>query len=168
MKSKHEGIAKVRIQKEQLDALLSDATRSGSSIESLVERILADYLGWDVWAKRAGFIQMHKTIIKNLFENVDEEIINRQAEELAREAKAISVIITGSSDLEAGLEVFKKMITKSGFSSVTFSNNVFLFQHNMGINCSKFYGALFTKLINDLGGKSKIDYTKNVLSVRVL
>ena len=167
MSVKSEGSGVIRVRKQQLDQLSRTAFRSGSSLDAFVERILETYVDWDMWAAQAGFIQMHKSVLKNLFESVDESIVRMEAENLARETRTISLLITGESDAEASLRIFKKMISRSGFHPVS-DKEVLMFQHNMGINCSKFYAILLERLIDYLGKRSRIEYTKNVLSARLL
>lgn len=112
---------------------------------------------------------MHKMIIKQLFDRVDEETVRRLAADLAHESKSISFMLAGADNFESSLEVFKKMIVKSGFQIQKFDNEKkFLFRHGMRTNCSIFYAALFSHLARDQGRRSKIYYTKNVLSIHIL
>jgi hypothetical protein len=158
----------IRVQKKRLASLLKDSERSGISLDRMVDRILADHSGWDEWADKAGFVPMHKTIIKQLFDGVDEGTVRRLAADLARESRSINFMLAGADNFESSLEVFKKMIRKSGFQIQEFANEKkFLIQHGMGTNSSIFYAALFSKLARDQGRRSKIYYTENTLSVHV-
>jgi hypothetical protein len=167
MSAEGSGSRTIRVQKKRLDSLLRDSERSGSSLESIVERILSDYSDWNEWAGKAGFVQMHKIIVKQLFDSVDKETLRRLAADLAHESRSINFMLTGVDNFESSLEVFKNMIAKSGFQTQRFENK-FLFQHGMGVNCSIFYAALFSKLARGQGRRSKIYYTKNTLSIHVL
>ncbi len=155
--------------KQRLASLPEDSERSGNSLDSMVDRILADHSEWGEWAGKAGFVQMHKIVIKQLFDSVNEETVRGLASDLAHESRSISFILAGADNFESSLKVFKEMIAKSGFQTQTFEGEKkFLFQHGMGINCSIFYAALFSKLAGDEGRKSKIYYTENTLSIHVL
>lgn len=157
-----------KAQRKLLDSLSKSTGKSGSDLDTFITQVLSDHLDWHAWATEAGFIQTHKTILKNLFDNIDETTIRRQADVLAHEIRAISFMNSGSNDLEACLDVFKKIISKSGFQNVTFGNRNFVFQHNMGHKCSMFYGVSLERLIESMQGRSKIDYTRDVLSIQIL
>jgi len=62
-------------------SLQKDAVDEGTTVNSLVNRILSQYYGWGKRAREFGFISVHKPIYARLIEEADEETLVRLGRE---------------------------------------------------------------------------------------
>lgn len=62
-------------------SLQKDAADEGTTVNSLVNKILSQYYGWGKKAREFGFISVHKPIYARLIEQADEETLVRLGRE---------------------------------------------------------------------------------------
>jgi len=71
----------IRLSESLASSLQKDAVDEGTTVNSLVNRILSQYYGWGKRAREFGFISVHKPIYARLIEEADEETLVRLGRE---------------------------------------------------------------------------------------
>ena len=62
-------------------SLLKDAADQGTTVNSIINKILSQHYGWGKKAREFGFISVHKPILTRLIEKADEETLVRLGRE---------------------------------------------------------------------------------------
>jgi hypothetical protein len=162
----------IRIDKNLDDVLRQDAKNRGISTSSHLNSILARYSEWDRLSERFGYVSLHRTTIKRIFENMNEELLQLLAKEIGstRIREYMRIFhreITIPSYLE-WVELFYKY-SNTGEVEINHKQNLttIIVGHELGEKWSKFQSLIISETMRDLFHITpKIDISDRMVIVR--
>lgn len=155
-----------RLDANELKALRKHAADKKISLNTLVNQILSDFVEWDMNAASAGYAVISKEVIKRVFDELDEETLERIAKKAAEYSKDILLLMKGKMDVEGGEFLIKNRAKRSGFVFKEFEEGKvrrLVLQHDMGRKYSVFYKAYHEEMIKKAGYSGRITITDNTL-----
>jgi len=141
------------------------------SLNALVNNMISRFLQWDMIVQKAGWIVFHKNTMKEILQCVDDDKLKEIAERAAEYLKDITLLMSGTTDLESCLEVLRNKTMNSGFvimESEHENNRRIVFHHGMGRKWSSFFKTHYEKMLEDLGHPVRCEITNNTLVLDIL
>ena len=169
MTEKTEGIT-FRLEESTIEKLKEFSELEKISTNTLVKHVLDDYLKWDAYAVKAGWMVFPKPALKILIDDASEKTLSKLAITMADYKKDITLLMTGDNTLEGFLSVVRNRIRKSGFQlreSEDENGISFVIQHDMGLKWSLLNKSMYEKILKNLGYTSIIDITDNTLIIKI-
>ena len=147
------------------------AGKQKTSPNSLVSQILDSYVEWEMSAVSAGWMVMPKPFIRELFELIDKDKIEKTIVKLSvRMAKDMNLYMRGKHSLDSWLSILRARSSRSGFSWTEYKEDgklEIVMQHDMGENWSIYLKSLCQNVFYDLGVKSEFDHTDKTLVIKI-
>jgi hypothetical protein len=165
MKEKNTSVT-FRFPTKEYNTLKKIAKNEKISLNTLVNHITSRFLEWDMIVQKSGWIIFHKNIMKEILQCVDDDKLTEIAEHAAEYLKDLTLLMSGTTDLESCLEMLRNKTMNSGFviiESEHENNRRMVFQHDMGRKWSSFYKTNYERMLVDLGHPVKCEITNNTL-----
>jgi hypothetical protein len=163
-------ISSFRINNMVLHKLKVQAGREGLSLNTLINRIFADYLDWDMTAVKAGWIVVLKDVLKDLMNELDEKTLHKIAIRTADATDDVRLMMTGDNSIDGFFSILRERLKKSGINYMESHENEmtkFMILHNMGRKWSYFYKTQHERMLKNLGQPAELEYTDNSLIINV-
>jgi len=160
----------LRLASPNLDKLRAKAKNEGSSLNTLVNQILAEYLQWDMTATKAGWVVVLADVLKGMMNELDEKTLYKIAIATADSTKDVRLMMTGDDTIDGFFSILRNRLRKSGISYVESSEKgtiKFVIHHNMGKKWSFFYKTQHERMLQNLGQQATMDFTDNTLIICV-
>ena len=147
--------------KDILQELRKHAEENQVSLGTLLNQIVSGYMEWDVYATKAGYATIEKSVLKELVDNADVENLRKLAASASKTFKDTLLLMSGNVSLDAALVVLKNGAKRSGFQYRAFGDDKgvrkILIQHDMGEKWSYFYKERIQEMLKHSGHSAKID-----------
>ena len=160
-----------RIDSRILDTLKSHAAFEKTTLNALVNQLLAHSVDWDIVAAKSGWIPIPKVLLMSWFDNMDEKTILEVSEEKGKKvSKDMLLAMRGKNGLLEWISILRGRAKAAGFSftQVNDANDVkFIMKHDMGIKWSKHFKTFYETAFNELGCNAKFDFTDNTLIYKI-
>ena len=144
----------IRIDSVLLEELKKNAVNARLSPNSLVAKVISEYVEWHGFAREAGMGYFDKKLIEQLMEQTPSEFLNKLAKNFAEnQLKEILLIMKKDVSLSAFLNVLQSWLRVSGFSYRIETNKdftKFVINFNMGKKWTEFCARVYTILLEQL------------------
>jgi hypothetical protein len=163
-------IITLRVNNENLGKLRNEARKEELSLNSLVNHIFSDYLQWDMFANKVGWIIVLSDVFKGILDELDEKALQKVAIHTANTTANIGSMMTGENTLDGFFFILRNRLKKSGIQYVESTENgitKFTIHHNLGKNWSYFYKVWHEQMLKNLGFPSTISSNENSLIISV-
>ena len=162
-----EGIT-FRIPSSSINQLREESKKKQVSLNTLVNHILKDQLGWHTHAVQAGFFYIPRSTLSAVLDKLTEEEISELAVVIAERDVDIGLLLRGEYTLSSFLNILENYSRISSFAYKHEINNDihnFIIQHDMGRNYSFFVKEIFQHIFQGIF-KIKLDFTITDNTVR--
>jgi hypothetical protein len=160
-----------RIDPQTLEKLYEAAGQDAVSVNTLVNKVLFDYVDWDRIALKAGWVLFKQEILKLFIENLSEKEITKFAIQSAKAVmKDTLLAITGKIDLNSWLFVTKHRSEKSNFVYKEFRRDKrieIVITHGMGQKWSLFHKTYYLHMLKQIGIHATADHTAKTLVINI-
>lgn len=163
-------ISSFRINSKTLDKLKAQAEDEGVSLNTLVNRIITDYLQWDVTAAKAGWVVVLSEVLKGLMNELDEKTLHKIAIHTADATGDVRLMMTGDDTIDGFFSILRERLKKSGINYMESNEKGmtrFMIHHNMGRKWSYFYKIQHERMLKNVGHPTELEYTDNSLIISV-
>lgn len=163
-------ILTVRITDQNLEKLRNEANKEEVSLNSMVNHIFSDYLQWDMYANKVGWIVVLAEVFKGIIDELDEKTLYKVAIRTANATANVGAMMTGENTLDGFFFILRNRLKKSGIKYVESNENgmtKFVIHHNLGKNWSYFYKIWHEQMLRNLGHITKISSDDNSLIICV-
>ena len=145
-----------RIEKNILEKLREDAEIDKITLNAFVNQILSQFVEWYAPAKKADMIPLPKVLLIKIMDKLSKEEILQIVEYMVtKEIKDIILILKKEHTLSAFLGAVELWAKTSNFpfqhEEFGGGNHKYVVTHEMGKNWSLYFGALFTRMFEELG-----------------
>ena len=152
-RSKNESIT-FRIYSEFVTRLRKEANDEDISVNTLVNQIIRNHIGWHSVASKAGFISVRRGFVKAMIDKLSEEEVKMLAREIATTSnRDFLMILRNKVSLECAIDFVESWLRTSGFvyrrESNTSGKYSFVIQHDMGRKWSLYLGELYKHLFEE-------------------
>jgi hypothetical protein len=168
--SKLDRVSSFRVNSKTLDKLKKQAETEGVSLNTLVNRIFADYLHWDMTASKAGWVVVLADVLKGFMNELDDETLNKIAIRTADATGDVRLMMTGDDTIDGFFSILRERLKKSGINYIeSYENGMikFVIHHNMGKKWSYFYKIQHERMLKNLGCPAELEHTDNNLIIIV-
>jgi len=127
--------ATFRLPAKEYKILKKFADSEKISLNTLVNHIISKFLEWDIAATKAGWTVVHRNTMREILQCIDENKLKEIAEHSAEYMKDVTLLMSGSTNLESCLEMLRNRAKNSGFvvmESEHENDKKIIFQHDMG------------------------------------
>lgn len=170
IRAKNESVT-FRIRSSILSELRSDAEQDRTSLNTLVNRVLEEYVEWGSHASEAQLISFPRALLVDLMERLSEDDVVMTAKSIVRtEVKDIVLLMREKYDLSSFLDVVESWLKASGFPYRQYMENGFhtyVVQHDMSQKWSVYLGEVFKGVVEQFSKKLEYDVTPNTLVFKV-
>ena len=148
-----------RLDVDSIEKLRSEANNLGISLNSLVNRIIREYLEWYKFEPKLGFVPIAKSVVEELFTKMGEEQIIDMATRIGKsEAQNAIYFMKGKIDVNSFLSWFENRMKNSSIQiSHTFNPNTrthtYVIKHDISINWSLYLKIILERTFEDIIGK---------------
>jgi len=159
-----------RINSDIFIKLKNQAESEGITLNTLVNKIFANYLNWDMTASKAGWVVVLADVLKGLMDSLDEETLYKIAIRTGDSTKDVRLMMTGDDTVDGFFSILRNRLRKSGINYNETSENgmtKFVIRHNMGIKWSYFYKIQHERMLQNLGQQAKLEFTDTSLIICV-
>lgn len=157
-----------RLDNAVLSRLRIIAKHEGISLNTLANQVFKNFVDWDATATKAGWLVFHKTALKEIINNVNEDTLKKLAVQTADYVKDVTLVMSERHDLESYLSMLRHRAKKSGFVLIESHRGPgrrLILQHDMGKNWSSFFKAHYERMLQNLGYPAKFEQTENTLVI---
>lgn len=161
-----------RVDTALLDQLRLEANRKQINLNTLVNQIFKLHVEWHAKAAMAGYVPLHRTLIKAMVDCLTEDEIDRIGNAYAHDLSDASLILTGKKhSSESVLELVDRWVKGSGFEynrEIDKENDrrVYVIQHNMGEKWSRLMAQILKQAISPFSyGTGNFAATDNTVLV---
>ena len=161
----------LRFDKDVLDKLKNEAKEKQISLNTLLNQLAIQHLGWHAHAAKAGFITVRKGKIIKMLEKISEKDIIEIAEYIAKkESKEFVLMLRNEYNIHSSLDVIESWIKIAGYSyrhEVRGAEHSYIIQHDMGRKWSLYLKEQYRFIFEDFGlPRVEFDLSENTLSFR--
>lgn len=163
-------ILSVRITEKNLKNLRNEAKKENISLNSMVNHIFSDYLQWDLYANKVGWIVVLAEVFKGIIDELDEKTLHKVAIRTANSTSNVCTMMTRENSLDGFFFILRNRLKRSGIQYVESSEDgmtKFVIHHNLGKNWSYFYKIWHEQMLRNLGHAAKISSDDNSLIICV-
>lgn len=158
-----------RISEEVLYELQTKSRNENISLNTLVSKVLQNYVEWHMRACEAGLMYVNKEILRSLLEELDEYKISKVASQMAKlVGKTLNLYMTGRYDIESWKSLMRLRLRNSGFPFQEYEKDgktSFIIEYSMGKKFSMFSMEFNKQLLQDLGADARLDCSDNGLVI---
>ncbi len=152
--------------------LESDSDHLGTSVNSMIVRILKRWVRWDRHMQSLEMVPVPKQMIPILVPDTDEKNVHIWVNGILPIFREAVMVIKGKYDLKHCIETLEDWMWATGIVSghkIDGQIHVFTVRHGMGINWSIFIKAMLGQLFAEFIPDRKVEYEMqtNIISVRV-
>src|SRR5215467_628027 len=106
-----------RLDPKALDTLSKVAKDDGVSLNTLINKLLIDYVDWQRNATKVGWILVKKEVLKLFLDNLDKKMLPRLALAAAKIGMRDTLLaMSGRVNIDSWLSVAKQRSEKSNFA----------------------------------------------------
>lgn len=160
-----------RVAESLLYDLRMVAERSNVSLNTLVNKLFAEFLDWHCNAPMAGFIPVRRRLVTELMEKLSEDDIMHMAEYMANETKDVVLLLRNRYDIASALDVLETWLRICGYPYRYRDHDgirSYVIQHDMGKKWSLYIAAHFQFVAKEMGCvKIEFDITENTLAFKI-
>lgn len=163
-------ITTLRINNQNLEKLRNEAKKEGISFNTMVNHIFTNYLQWDMYATKVGWIVVLAEVFKGIIDELDEKTLRKVAIRTANTTTNVGAMMTGENTLDGFFFILRNRLKKSGIPYVESSEEritKFVIHHNLGKNWSYFYNVWHEQVLKNLGHDAEISSDENSLIICV-
>jgi hypothetical protein len=168
-----------RVDKESMHLLQEEAKRQQISLNNLVNHIINRYIEWEEYAAKAGYMQLTKPVVAELFNRLSDEDIIEIARKTGKDANFdIMLFMKGKTDLESfiswlearmknsGIEISRKVNSESEFQP---RSQTIVIKHDLGQKWSLYLKTLIESLLKESLAKTTTltTLTSNTVLVKI-
>jgi hypothetical protein len=148
-----------RIEKKIYDELIDDAKKKGISLNSLMSSIAKHHITWMRYADEIGFVPITKRMIGKIFKYLDNESIEKIANDLGGTVPRELLFLTyDKMDFENIMQILE--INALRFGAVKHSNNgdahTLNIHHGISENFSHFLACAHHRMAEDMSFKMTV------------
>ena len=144
----------IRIDSVLLEELKKIAGSAKLSPNSLVTKVICEYVDWHGFAREAGMGYFDRKLVEQLFEQAPNEFLNKLAKHFAEnQLKEILLVIRKETTVAAFLSALESWLKASGFSYRSEINEDFtklVINFNMGKKWAEFCARTYLTLLHQL------------------
>ncbi|MFQ5941559.1 MAG: hypothetical protein ACE5KA_07680 [Nitrososphaerales archaeon] len=177
----YKGNLSVNVDNDILNKLKSYSEKQNTSLDTLVNQILSDYITWSISAAKAGWVPVQKALLIALADTVDKKKLSDIASKMAKNATKDSLVpsFLPSSLVPSSLPSVntKELITflrnrakVAGFSYEEKEEGghiKFIMQHDMGMKWSLIFKSFYQSVFDDLNCPVSVYVAENKLGFEV-
>jgi hypothetical protein len=166
-----------RFEQGILRQLRLEAQYKQINTNTLLNQIVTSHLEWHANATKAGFIPVRKTLLKELFDSITKDDVDRIAVRIAQHVNDETMLITSRNvSVQSILEVIERWIRMCGFNyhhKVDEDKNggyrhTYVIQHDIGMNWSRYLAGLFEESVSEfMTCKPETTITENTLFIAI-
>jgi predicted HicB family RNase H-like nuclease len=164
-----------RIESEALRKLRREAGQKDISTNTLVNKLIKDYLNWYSNAAKAGFIPVRRPFLSKIIKYLPEQEIISLAEYVAKTIKDSVLLMRNEYTIKSALDFLESWIKISDYPYRHEETNnhqkkhSYVIQHDMGMKASMYLASLFQFLFDELGQNKRIEFdkTENTLAFTI-
>lgn len=166
-----------RFDKEILHQLRLEAQHKKINTNMLLNQIVAAHLEWHTNATKAGFIPVRKAFLKEIFNSISKDEVDRIAARVAQHVNdETMLIISKNVSARSVLEVIERWIRACSFNyrheidegKDGEQRHTFVIQHDMGMNWSRYLSRLFEESVSEyLICNPETSATENTLFIAI-
>jgi hypothetical protein len=152
-----------------------EAEHKKINTNTLLNQIVISHIEWHANATKAGFIPMRKALLKELFDSITQDNVDRIAARVARHVNDETMVIMSKNvSTQSILEVIDRWIRICGFNyhhevneeKDTGYQHTYVIQHDMGMNWSRYLAKLFEESFSEfMKSKPETTVTENTLLI---
>lgn len=163
------GVLALRIGERDLSELKKLARMEHLSVAALVSNVLKSYIDWDYMAAKVGMIPLQKEVIKEIFDNIPDEVLEGIGARAAERFVGHMLLMTGEATLDSCIEITRKRVEKSGFymSKLQDGGIQLTIHHKMGRKWSLFFGTYHERAIQKLGYETELDLLDDLWRITI-
>ncbi len=139
-----------------LDEIMRESRIRETSTNVLINQILRRFVDFDRYEQRLGILPFPKELLFVVMKNWKDKDIKFFAEGTFKFINEAVILTHKKQDLAAFLLVLKEYVKVAGIASdhiMKDGKDVFVVQHDMGLNCTKFTKELLAIIFERLAGK---------------
>jgi len=144
----------IRIDSTLLEELKKNADSVKSSPNSLIAKVISEYVDWHSFAKDIGEGYFNKKLVEQLVEQIPNESLNKLAKHFAEnELREILLVIKKENSVAAFLTTLESWLRASSFSYRSEINEDFtklVINFNMGKKWAEFCEGVYLTLLHQL------------------
>lgn len=157
-----------RIEQGVLQLLEKESEEQGISLNTLINKIIRNYVEWDYYGPKVGMIPMAKQVISSLFEMMNDEEISELATNFGKNMiKDITLFMKMKLDYDSFLMWLETRMKRSFIEfNHTNENDVYTYvlKHDLGYNWSLYHKKLLEIIFHEFFEKHiKIEITNSIL-----
>lgn len=161
-----------RLNSVVLEKLDAKASQQKTSLNVLINQILAGYIEWEMDSAKAGWVPTQRSVLINLIESLDDKTVLDVAEKAAASGGKDSILyMHGKYNLDSLLTNIRISSQRSGFSIKEYSdgsNLELVIQHELSWKWSLFYKFYYQRIFHDLKQRVIFDYTDTSLVINII
>ncbi|MGI0011037.1 MAG: hypothetical protein ACREAE_06535 [Nitrosopumilaceae archaeon] len=139
-----------------LDEIMREARHRETSTNILVNQVLRRFVDFERYEQRLGILPFPKELIFGMMKHWNDKDIKLFAEGAFKFINEAVILTHKRQDLASFLLVLKEYVKVAGIASdhiMKDGKDIFVVQHDMGSNCSKFTKELLAMIFERLAGK---------------
>lgn len=160
-----------RLDTKVVDQLRSESQNKEVSLNTLASQILRKHIEWDNNAAKAGLIPFPKSLLRWLFDQLEEDKVRDAARYIAEsQIRDIILLLRKQYEFETFIDVIVSWFRVSHFPythTVKDSTHTFVIQHDMGKKYSIYFAQLLNSVCEDLASRPEIETTANSIVFKV-
>jgi hypothetical protein len=163
-------ITSLRLKSQNLEKLTAEAKREGITLSALINKIISDYLQWDMTATKAGWVVVLAEVLKGFMNELDEKTLHKIAIRTADSTKDVRLMMTGDDTIDGFFSILRNRLRKSGINYLESHEKgltKFVIHHNMGKKWSYFHKIQHERMLQNLGQSAELEFTDTSLIIRV-
>jgi hypothetical protein len=160
-----------RLEKTIYDELVADAKKKGISLNSMMSSIAKHHITWKRYADEIGFVPITKRMIGKIFKYLDDESIEKIANDLGGTVPRELLFMTyDKMDFENFMQILEINALRFGVVKHTRENGTHTLniRHGISENFSHFLACAHQKMADDLSIKISITNSdKNMICMSI-
>ncbi|MBI3638775.1 MAG: hypothetical protein HY223_00485 [Thaumarchaeota archaeon] len=159
-----------RIEKNHLKQLNSEAKQNNTSLNTLVNQIIRQYLEWYSISSKIGVIPVYKRTLSMILEKLDMSDLTEIARTVVNKHFENAILMfKGEFTLRAGIETYESWIKVAGFPykhEIDGYQHSFIIQHDVGNSFSIYQKEFLENLFHLFKMKPEINISDNHISFK--
>ena len=149
-----------RLDKSVYEVLARDAESKGISINSLINGMTKNYISWEKYAEKIGFIPLSKKAVSRIFDNLESDTIKKIAIEVgATIPKEMLYMTSKDSSFESISKIIPIWSKRFGIENITHEDSkiTLTIHHGVSEKFSEYITELFKAMADSLSFRLQVE-----------